>query len=161
MNASRNTPQWVYLLWVLIGFQSISGLAGGLVMIFDPTGETLRMPGIFLMGTPFKDYFLPGLILLLFLGILPAIALLGLLGLRLEWPRVLNLYREIHWGWTYSLYVAIVLILWMDIQVFFIGYWHFIQTFNALMGVLILIITLLPPVVNYYRLYAKDRDSGE
>src|SRR6056297_1677577 len=152
MNGSKNKPYWVYILWVLIGFQTLLGLAGGLVMVFDPTGKTLRIPGIFLLGSPFEDYLIPGLFLLSFLGIFPAFTLLGLLGYNWKGPSLLNLYRNIHWGWTYSLYVAIILIIWMDIQVFFIGYWHVIQTFNALMGVLILIVTLLPPVVNYYRL---------
>jgi len=156
MNEKRNTPYAVYILWVLVGFQALSGLAGGLVMVLDPTGKTLRIPGIFLLGSPFEDYLVPGLFLLFFLGILPVIALFGLFGFTWRWPDSLNIYRYIHWGWTYSLYVAIVLIIWMDIQVFFIGYWHIIQTFNALMGVLILITTLLPPVVDYYRLPAKD-----
>jgi len=159
MNQEKNKPFAVYILMVLVGFQTISGLAGGLVMVFDPTGNTLRIPGIFLLGSPFEDYLVPGLFLIFFLGIFPAFALLGLLGYNWRWPDMLNLYRHFHWGWTYSLYMAIILILWMDIQVFFIGYWHVIQTFNALMGAITLIVTLLPPVVDYYRLPGKASED--
>lgn len=120
-------------------------------MLLDPTGRSLRLPAIFLMGTPFDDFLVPGVFLVLFLGFLPLLSLLGLMGLRWQWISVLNIYPYMHWGWTLSLYTAIALILWMDIQVFYIGYWDEIQTYNALTGVLILIFTLLPRVVEHYR----------
>jgi hypothetical protein len=151
MSEEHNRPSIVYVLWILVAFQAVSGITGGLFMLVDPTGQSLNIPGIFLMGTPFETFFVPGLLLLVFLGIFPTISLLGLLRIKWRWPQVLNIYSHIHWGWTYTLYAAIVLILWMDIQVYIIGYWHFIQTFNALTGVVILVITLMPQVVNYYR----------
>ena len=120
-------------------------------MLIDPTGKSLRLPAIFLMGTPFDDYLVPGIFLVLFLGFLPLMSLVGLTGLRGSWIRLLNIYPYMHWGWTFSLYTAIALILWMDIQVFYVGYWDEIQTYNALTGVLILIFTLLPQVVEFYR----------
>ena len=124
-------------------------------MVADPTGKTMRLPGIFLMGTPFNDYLVPGLVLMLFLGLIPALGFVGLLGIGWRWPERLNLYKQFHWGWTYSLYVAVILILWSDFQVYLIGYWHPFQTFYALLGVIILILTLLPPVVNYFRVDTK------
>jgi hypothetical protein len=124
-------------------------------MLLDPSGKTLRMPMIFLMGSPFPDYFIPGLFLLIFLGILPSIAFIGLINNRWKGPNLLNIYNKLHWGWTYSIYTGLILILWMDLQVSFIGYWHSIQTFHALTGVIILIFTLLPPVMNYYWLDKK------
>jgi len=142
----------VYILWILMGIQAFSGLGGGALMLLDPTGKSLRLPAIFLMGTPFDDYLVPGLFLVLFLGLLPLLSLMGLAGLPWRSIRVLNIYPYMHWGWTFALYTGIVLILWMDIQVFYIGYWDNIQTYNALTGVLILILTLLPPVVEHYRL---------
>jgi len=144
-------PHAVYLLWGLIAFQALTGIAGGLIMVMDPSGATLQIPGIFLMGTPFSDYLVPGLFLLLLLGLFPGLGLLGLLGLNWQWPNAINIYKRMHWGGTYTLYSAIVLIIWMDVQVYFIGYWHLVQTFNALLGVIILIITLLPQVVDFYR----------
>ena len=149
---SKNRPFLVYILWILIGLQSLSGLVGGIIMLMDPTGKSLRLPAIFLMGTPFDDYLVPGIFLVLFLGLLPLLSLVGLMGLRWGWIRLLNIYPYMHWGWSFSLYTAIALILWMDIQVFYVGYWDEIQTYNALTGVLILIFTLLPQVVEYYRL---------
>lgn len=155
MSEEQNRPILVVILWVLVAVQAVSGITGGLLMLIDPTGQSLNIPGIFLLGTPFDNFFVPGLLLLIFLGILPTISLLGLLRVNWRWPRIINIYSHIHWGWTYTLYAAIVLILWMDIQVYIIGYWHFIQTFNALTGVVILVITLMPQVVNHYRTAEK------
>lgn len=148
-------PLVVYILWILIGFQTLQGLAGGMFMLLDPTGRSLRMPMIFLMGSPFQDYFVPGLFLLIFLGILPLLSLIGLMTKSWKWPNILNIYKDRQWGWTFSLYVGLTLILWMDMQISFIGYWHSIQTFHSINGVVILIFTLLPPVMKYYRVEEK------
>jgi hypothetical protein len=121
-------------------------------MLFDPSGKTLSMPLIFLMGSPFSDYFLPGLLLLVFLGLFPLLGLVGLITDRWSWPNLLNIYRNKQWGWSYSLYAGLILIIWMDLQIGFIGYWHPVQTFHALTGVAIVIFTLLPKVMNHYRL---------
>jgi len=141
----------VYVLWLLLAFQAISGIAGGLVMLLDPSGKTLSVPLIFLMGSPFSDYFFPGLFLLFFLGLFPLLGLVGLIFDRWSWPNLLNIYQNKRWGWTYSLYTGLILIIWMDLQIGFIGYWHPVQTFHALTGVAIVIITLLPPVKDYYQ----------
>jgi hypothetical protein len=148
-------PLVVYIHRILIAFQTLSGLAGGLLMLVDPSGKSLRMPMIFLMGSPFSDYFVPGLFLLVFLGILPLLSLIGLMSESWKWPNILNIYKDRHWGWTFSLYVGLILVLWMDLQISFIGYWHSIQTFHALNGVVILIFTLMPPVMEYYRVKEK------
>ncbi|MBS3769472.1 MAG: hypothetical protein V5A47_02515 [Bacteroidales bacterium] len=147
----KEIPLFVYILWLLIAIQTLQGLAGGLLMLFDPTGKSLRMPLLFLMGSPFPDYFVPGLFLLVFLGILPLLALIGLMTNSWKWPNIINIYKDRHWGWTFSLYVGLILVLWMDLQISFIGYWHKVQTLHAINGVVILIFTLLPPVMEYYR----------
>lgn len=152
---NKKLPIVVYILWLLVAFQAISGIAGGLMMLLDPSGKTLRMPIIFLMGSPFQDYFFPGLALLVLLGIFPLLGFIGLVSDRWRWPNVLNVYRDRRWGWTFSLYTGLMLILWMDLQVNFIGYWHYIQTFHALNGVAILIFALMPPVMEHYRIEGK------
>ena len=147
----HHIPKLVYILWLIMAFLAITGLSGGIVMLLDPSGASLRLPRIFLMGSPFPDYLVPGIVLFVFLGVLPALSLLGLLNIGWRWPEKLNIYNNKKWGWTFALYVSIVLILWMDFQVWIIGYWHFLQTFYALLGAATLIIALLPPVIRYYR----------
>lgn len=149
---SRRRPLAVYILWFFIFFQAVSGLWGGSALVADPTGALLQMPLSTLDGTPFRDFRFPGLILLLVLGVLPSVLAYALLARPgWLWVNILNIYRDLHWAWTYALYVGIMLILWIDIQILLIGYGHFIQTLYALVGVAIVIAALIPSVRNYYK----------
>lgn len=152
MKATKKTFA-VYLLIILIVFQSISGLIGGIGLLLDPSGKFLKMPMFFLRNTPFKDYLIPALVLFFMLGIYPIFIALGLIfNSKIKWTNFINLYKDQHWAWTHSLYLGIVLSLWVDFQVMFIGYWHFIQTLFAIFGIAIIIVALLPGVKNYYKL---------
>lgn len=153
-SAPTHRPPAVYLLWLLLLFQTLSGLYGGIVLIADPTGGILHMPLEPLEGTPFSDYLVPGIVLFLLLGVLPAV-LLYALPVQPAWPGagILNAYHDMYWAWTYALYVGIILVIWMDVQIFFIGYGHAIQTVYAAVGIGIVIAALLPPVREYYRHY--------
>ena len=62
-----------YTLWALIGcllFLSISGLAGGIGMLMDPTGASLSLPDDLLLDLPIDTYILPGLYLVLVYGVM-------------------------------------------------------------------------------------------
>lgn len=99
----------------------------------------------------FPDYFIPGICLFLFIGILPALAFWGSI-YRSE-PKFLerlNVYKDRFWSWTFSFYASIGLLIWINIQIIIIGYQSFIQGFYALVGILMLIVVSLPGVVNHY-----------
>jgi len=83
----------VYLLIVLIGFQSISAMFGGISFISSPNGENLQMPLSYLQGSPFSSYFIPGLILFLLLGTFPVFIFIGLITSK-NWSllQYLNIY---------------------------------------------------------------------
>lgn len=149
--ASGRRPPAVYILWVLVLFQAVSGLFGGVALLASPTGALLQMPLSMLDGTPFSNYVVPGLILLLLLGVLPSVLVYALLA-RPMWLRadILNIYREVHWSWTYALYTGIMLVIWMDVQIFLVGYGHFIQTLYGLIGIALVIAALVPSVRKYY-----------
>ena len=147
----QKKPFIVYIFLFFIFFQAISGLLGGIVLIFDPSGELLQMPVSLLDGSPFKNFFLPGLILFTLLGIYPALIFYALIA-RPRWElfNFFNIYKDQHWSWTGSLYVGIMLIICIDFQIMIIGYGHIIQTIYALLGVVIVVLTLLPSIKNYY-----------
>lgn len=139
------------VLMFLVFFQAISGLYGGLSMVFDPSGDLLQMPLSLLEGTPFKNYLIPGLILSVLLGVFPSIVAYGLVRQpEWRWGWKLNIYEDQHWAWTFSLYLGLTLILWIDFQLMFIGYQTALQSIYAFLGVAILIAALSPPVKNYY-----------
>ena len=104
-----------------------------------------------LAKTPFSSYLLPGLILLFLLGILPLFISFSLYAKPdWKWANISNIYKNRHWAWTYSLYIGIMLIIWIDVQVYLIGYGENLQTLYALEGMLIVILTLLPANMKYF-----------
>jgi len=145
-------PILVVLLIVLMVFQSLGALYGGMMLIIDPSGSLLQMPLTMLVNTPFSNYIIPGIILGILLGVFPAFAAVGLI-LRpgWKWANCINLYRDRHFGWSYSLYTGIILNIWITIQVFLVGYGAMIQTIYALLGIIIIIVSLLPVVMNHYQ----------
>ena len=149
-------PFSFYLLLVVVGFQSISALFGGFSLITSPNGDTLEMPVSFLKDTPFTNFLIPGIVLFFLLGVFPIFILAGLYTLKnWRWPEYFNIYKNRHWSWTFSLYLAIMLILWIDLQIMWVGYGNLIQTLYALVGVLILIVTLLPSNMKYFEKKGK------
>jgi hypothetical protein len=59
-------------------FNGLGALAGGLSLMASPDGGILNMPTSYLAGSPFTDYFIPGLLLTVCVGVgmLSAAALL-------------------------------------------------------------------------------------
>jgi len=146
----KQRPVAVYFLLLLVFLESVSGLFGGAALLLDPAGNILQMSTSFLKNSPFINYVIPGFILFVFLGIYPAILFFGLLKLPYSQAfNSINLYKNQHWSWTLTLYLGIVLILWIDIETMFIGY-NFLQTVFGVGGVVILILDLLPSVKEYY-----------
>lgn len=145
----RSVINYIHLAAMI--FQSLSGLLGGCLLVYDPSGGFMKMPLSMLEGTPFTNYLIPGIILLVLLGVFPVFVVVGLIGKqRWDWATVLNVYKDQHWAWTYSLYVSIMLIIWIDVQIMLIGYGAPIQIIYAFIGVVLLILTLLPKVKQHY-----------
>jgi len=142
-----------YLLITTIVFLSISGIYGGLALIINPNGALLSLPIWFLDNTIFANYLIPGIILLLFIGFFPALAAYGLIFRRqFYFVNKINLFCNRYWAWTYALYSGIILIFWIDFQIMIIGYGHLIQIIYAFLGVLIIILSLIPSNMRYYKI---------
>ena len=71
----RPAAAWILLILLLV--QGLGGIGGGLSLVLKPDGSVMGMPVSHLDGSPFSDYLIPGLILLLVLGVLPLVAAAG------------------------------------------------------------------------------------
>jgi len=149
----KSRPFILYVLVTILILQVIGALYGGISLVIDPSGKLLQMPaGEWLKGTPFADFLIPGIILSILLGVYPGLIIYGLLRrVSWKWAEAVNLHKEQYWANTHALYLGIMLIIWIDVQVYFIGYGHFIQTIYALKGLLITILALWPSIRGYYR----------
>lgn len=145
----NKNPLSVWILSILLALQSIGALFGGLALVVSPSGELLQMPLSMLEGSPFPDFLIPGLILLIILGIFPGILSIAIIT-RPQWKsfEALNLYRGIHWSWCYSLYLGIMLVVWILLEIVWVGY-DILQTIYGLLGVVILVVALLPATMKH------------
>lgn len=140
-------------LLFLLGFLSIGAMGGGIVLIISPSGELLGMPLSTFKNMPFDSFLIPGIILFTLLGLLPALLIFALIrkpesGLA----DGLNLYRDMHWSWTFSIYIGFALIGWIHIQLIFLQagvFW--LHTFYLFYGIFLIIIALLPQVRALYK----------
>lgn len=119
--------------------QAISGVAGGIGLVSDPTGANLGIPQEWLSNSPFNDYLIPGVILFSVLGIFPAFVSVGL-------------WKEKHWGWLGSLSLGIALIIWIIVEIIIIGYQSNppLQLIYGMLGIIILLVTSLSRVKRFY-----------
>jgi hypothetical protein len=142
-------PFTIYLLAIFLGIQSLGGLGGGLALTLSPSGAFMHMPLSALDGSPFPNFFIPGSILLLLLGILPGILSYAVIK-QPGWSHAgyFNFYKNVHWSWTYSLYTGIMLAIWIMVEIRWISY-DILQTIYGLLGMLLIILTMLPSNMRY------------
>jgi hypothetical protein len=140
-----------YLLIFQMFFLSVGALFGGYMLINDPSGNSLQFPEGSLTNSPFSDFTIPGVVLFMSLGIFPLFLIYPLI-FRPEWrwTNLLNIYKNRYWAWTYSLYVGIIMVLWIDIQIYVIGGGATIQLFYALFGICTVITALMPSNLDLY-----------
>ena len=75
-----------YALLGVLAFLSLGGLWGGLAMLIKPDGSMLQTSLSLLEHAPVKDFFWPGVFLLVFMSFWPALNIYGLLTGK-QWAR--------------------------------------------------------------------------
>jgi hypothetical protein len=157
---SKSKSIEIYLLVFLVGIEAVGALFGGYNLIKDPSGESIKLPIKLIEATFFPNYLIPGIILFLFLGLFPILLIYPLI-LKPRWKRFnfLNIYPGYHWAWTYTLYTSIILISWINLQVMILGTGSIVQGAYGMFGVIILILTLMPRVKQFYRVSSHRKQS--
>jgi hypothetical protein len=147
----RKVPYETYLLIALLLILSFGAIYGGISLIFDSSGASLHLKIDEYFNYPFEDFTLPGFFLFILFGIMPLLLIYPLIKKpKLPWANVFNIYKKRHWSWTYSLYLGIILVIWVDMQILMIGYYAFIQIFYSLFGLAIIIVSLLPKHMRFF-----------
>jgi hypothetical protein len=129
------------LLLILLG---LGGLGGGIAMLLDPSGQSMGLPRNLLENLFIDTFLLPGLFLIIVMGLLPLITAFGL-G---KFPRCpffdrVNPLKSIHWSWSLSFGLGLVLIFWIAFQILLWGSPLGIQLFYLGLGFLIFTLSLL------------------
>lgn len=138
-------PAALWLLLVLLLVQGLGGLAGGLSLALRPDGSIMQMPVSYLDGSPFSDYLIPGLILLLVLGVLPLVAVAGLwMGRR--------------WAWYAAVVVGLGLMIWILVEILIIPF-NWLQPAFGVVGVLIFAVAVLKSVRRHFGVLLPGEDA--
>jgi len=140
------------ILLILLGFLGVGAMGGGGALIISPSGKLLGMPLSMLEESPFNSFFVPGIILFSVLGLIPIWLIIALLKKpESKLAENINFFNDMHWAWTYSIYIAFVLIFWIQIQMVFLSTVYWLHTFYMFLAVLIIFVALLPQVRNSYK----------
>lgn len=159
MKKTSERPLTVKVLLLLHFLLGIGATAGGGALVIDPSGQMIGMP-VDMMKVPiFSSYLIPGFILMIVLGFGPLGVMISLLSKK-DWRlgEKFNICRPMHWSWTFSLYTAFALIIWIMIQLYIIKETSVIHIVYMALGLSIQIVTLLPSTRDYYE---SDQDQGD
>lgn len=146
----RHRPIALNALMIILAFQGLSGVAGGLGLVLDPSGSLLAIPIEWLDGSPFGDYLIPGIVLLVGLGVFPLIL-------------VTFMWRGIPWSLDAGAGVGVILLVWLGIEIFVIGYQPVppFQAVYAAVGISIIVLAYAPSVrAEYNRLRARKPEPA-
>ena len=140
------------LLIVLIALLGLGAVYGGGLLVVSPYGDWLGVPISLLDESPFHSFFIPGLILFLVLGVAPLLVAWALKS-RFENKLLqsLNFFKDMHWAWSYTIYISFALIIWIQMQMVFLNTVYWVHTLYMFWAVVMLFIALLPQVRRIYR----------
>ena len=139
-------------LLFLLAFLGLGAISGGAVLIISPGGEMIGMPLSMLQKSPFKNFLLPGIILFTVIGLFPLMIIAALIKKPVSGlAERFNFYSDMHWAWTYTIYVAFALIFWIQLEMIFLSAVSWLHTFYMFLAASIIFVALLPPVRNLYK----------
>jgi hypothetical protein len=130
LNRSSNLLR--YALGIILSFAALNAFGGGYYGMAGAEG----VPVGWLEGSPFGNYFIPGLILFVVVGgsfLIAAIAVFA----------KLSIARQA------AVFSVIIVFVWLSVQLAIIGYVSWMQPVTAITGVIILILSFLLPRGKY------------
>lgn len=146
-------PISLHLLIALLIFLSLGALICGAMIMIAPDGSLIGLSMEIAQHMPFPDFFIPGLCLFLFLGVLPLIAAITLMPQHTPtWIEKLNIYRDYCAGWMLALFSGFGTLIWITVQHQMTQTFHVLQTIYAAVGLLILVMALWPATMRCCRI---------
>lgn len=131
MHLRGRSPYRLGLL-VVTGQIAVRALVGGGSLVLAPSGALVGLSTDTLTGTPFSDFLVPGLILVVVLGLYPAFV-------------CYVLYTERRWGWVGAVSVAVALSVWVAVELV-VGFDRPTKYLNLLTAGAILVLAVHPSV---------------
>lgn len=129
-----------YLIF-LLAFLGLGAIGGGGVLIVSLLDQS-----------PFNSFLIPGIILFTVLGLAPCLLIFALLKKpESRFAEMLNVFTDMHWAWTYSFYMAFILIIWIQLEMVFLQAVSWLHTFYIILALVMLFVSLLPGLRHQYK----------
>ena len=116
-------------LGIILLFVSIGALPAGYSMMVQPDGSDLDMTVDLLKGSPFSDFFIPGIFLFTVNGLSSLIS------------AIFSFYR-FKYSYMLGLGLGIAMIIWISVQVYSVGLNHILQPIYFVIGLIEIFISL-------------------
>lgn len=129
MDEKKKSSLLLYLMGVLQAFIGLTAILGGFELVSDPSGAKSKLPLQWLSGSPFPDYFIPGVILLTVVGVGSTIA------------AAVTFFRSRYAG-DVAVALATSLIIYMTVEIWFVGLRNLLQPSYFILGVIVIILGL-------------------
>jgi len=131
----------------------LGALFGGSTLILSPSGKLLGgLPLAMLHDTPFQDFLISGMVLFFILGVSPLLLIWALLKKPVApFNERCNFFSDIHWSWSFAIYIGFALIIWIQIEMLLIPAVHWSHALYTGWVVLIIFVALLPQVRGIYK----------
>jgi hypothetical protein len=108
---------------VVLFFTAITAIYGGLCLMIDPSGVKMQLPGNFIHSTPFSNYFFPGMILFVALGLMSLVVSFSVLS---HWEccrQLVFVQGVLVMGWIIVQILMLKVIFWLQFIYIAIAMW--------------------------------------
>jgi len=141
------------ILLFLLAFLGLSAISGGGALIISPSGKLLGgLPLSILESSPFNNFLVPGIILFVVLGLIPCLLIVALIKKpECKFAEYLNFFKDMYWAWSFSIYIAFALIIWIQVETIYVQRVGWLQTFYLLFAIPLIFTALLPQVRVFYK----------
>jgi hypothetical protein len=159
MQSPLRPPLSFFLMLLLLALLGVGALGGGVFLIIDPTGAKMQWSLEALERSPFENYLIPGLLLLVVFGLGSFAVLLALI-FRPAWSLAITLTRSTgeHWSWAAAFAIGLGQVIWIVAEVLMVNISSWLQPVCVTIGVLIMLLTLEPGLRRYLAL--NDRGAS-
>ncbi|MEI7979538.1 MAG: hypothetical protein WCI53_11895 [Bacteroidota bacterium] len=141
----------------LLSLLGLGALFGGGVLIISPSGKLFGIPITMLANSPFHNFLIPGIILFTFIGLIPLTVIYALKKKsENKLAELFNFYKDMFWGWTFSIYIAFSLIIWIQMEMYYLQSVHWSHNLYMFWAIAIIFFALMPQVRSLYKKEAKS-----
>ena len=105
-----------------------------------------------LANSPFNNFLMPGIVLFAVLGLAPVLTAVALIKRPVNRrAEKLNLFKDMYWAWSFCIYTAFALIIWIQVEMYFLQAVHWSHSLYMFIALAIIFVALLPQVRNLYK----------